>query len=60
MASGGFSWFQIVSGGFRPSLVLVSTERLNAGLDLMYSSLCKNLRHISFCKKLYIILILNL
>ena len=45
---GGFSWFQIASGGFRPSLVLVSRKRLNVGLDLMCSFLCKNLLHIAF------------
>ena len=31
----GFSWCQIVSTGFRPSLILVSIDRFNVGLDLM-------------------------
>ena len=52
MASGGVCWFYIVSGGFRPSLVLLSTERLNVGLDLMCSFSRKNLLHTSFCTKL--------
>ena len=46
----------MVSAGldrFRPFLVLVSMGRLNVGLDLMHSFLCKDLLHISFCTKFH-------
>ena len=49
-------WFQAVSGsfrlylgGFKSFLVLLSTEHLNVGLDLMCSFLCRNLFRIRFC-----------
>ena len=48
VVSVGTRWFQLVldlSSDFRPSLVLVSTERLNVDLDLMRYL-------ISFCTKL--------
>ena len=49
MVSGSFRWFRIVLGGFRSFLVLLNTEHLNVGLDLMCSFLGRNLFHISFC-----------
>ena len=52
VVSGGIRWFQLVLDRFRPFLVLVSTERLNVGIDLMCSFLCKTLLHIGFCTKL--------
>ena len=52
VVSGGIRWFQLVLDRFRPFHVLVSTERLNVGIDLMCSFLCKDLLHISFCTKL--------
>ena len=44
LAPGGFSKFSIISGGFRPSFVLVNTNRLNVDLDLMCCliSFCTN------------------
>ena len=36
----------------RSFLVVVSTERLYVGLDMMCSFTCKDLLHISFCTKL--------
>ena len=48
---GGIRWFQLVLDRFRSFLVLVSKERLNVGIDLMCTFLCKDLLHISFCTK---------
>ena len=41
VVSGGIRWFQLVLDRFRLFLVLVITERLNVGIDLMWSILCK-------------------
>ena len=42
VVSGGIRWFQLVLDRFRLFLVLVITERLNVGIDLI-------LLHIGFC-----------
>ena len=41
VVSCGIRWFQLVLDRFRPFLVLVSTERLNVGIDLMCSFFVK-------------------
>ena len=43
VVSGSNRWFQLVLDRFRPFLVLVSTERLNVGIDLMCSFLFEDL-----------------